>query len=186
MSATQTLDVVSLEKLRKNFRGHLILPGDAEYDRSRAVWNAVAERYPAIVARCTQVEDVAAAVRFARETDLVIAVRGGGHSVAGFSTCDGGVVIDLSGMRAVKVDPTKRTARVEGGAVLGQLDPAAQEHGVACPVGVVGHTGVAGLTLGGGMGRLQRKHGFTIDTLLSVDLVTADRSEERRVGKSVD
>src|SRR5205823_9663028 len=137
-------------------------------------WNAVADRYPAIVARCTRVEDVVAAVRFARASDLVIAVRGGGHSVAGFSTCDGGMVIDLSGMREVRVDPGKRTARVEGGALLEQLDRAAQEYGLACPVGVVGHTGVGGLTLGGGMGRLERKHGYTIDNLLSVDLVTAD------------
>jgi FAD/FMN-containing dehydrogenase len=174
VSVAQTLDVASLGKLRETFRGHLILPGDSDYDRSRVVWNAIADRLPALIARCTGVEDVIAAVRLAREHDLVIAVRGGGHSVAGFSTCDGGVVIDLSGMRAVKVDPTKRIARVEGGALLEQLDRAAQEYGLACPVGVVGHTGVAGLTLGGGMGRLQRKHGFTIDNLLSVDLVTAD------------
>src|SRR5712691_4079247 len=170
----QTIDTASLEKLRENFRGQLVVPGDAEYDRSRAVWNAVADRYPAIVARCTRIEDVVDAVRLARERDLVIAVRGGGHSVAGFSTCDGGMVIDLSGMRAVQIDPAKRTARVQGGALLEQLDRAAQEYGLACPVGVVGHTGVAGLTLGGGMGRLQRKHGYTIDNLLSVDLVTAD------------
>lgn len=174
MSVTQTLDVTSLEKLRKSFRGQLILPGDREYDRSRVVWNAIADRYPAIVARCTRVEDVIAAVRFARDRDLVIAVRGGGHSVAGFSTCDGGMVIDLSGMRDVRIDPATRTARVEGGALLEQLDRAAQEYGLACPVGVVGHTGVGGLTLGGGMGRLERKHGYTIDNLLSVDLVTAD------------
>ena len=174
MSIAQSLDVAALEKLRSYFRGQLILPGDAEYDRSRAVWNAVADRYPAIVARCTRVEDVIAAVRCAREHDLVIAVRGGGHSVAGFSTCDGGLVIDLSGMRDVRVDPGRRTARVEGGALLEQLDRAAQEYGLACPVGVVGHTGVGGLTLGGGMGRLERKHGYTIDNLLSVDLVTAD------------
>ena len=170
----QTIDMASLGRLRHDFRGQLVLPGDAEYDRSRAVWNAVADRYPAIVARCTRVEDVVAAVRFARASDLVIAVRGGGHSVAGFSTCDGGIVIDLSGMREVRVDPTKRTARVEGGALLEQLDKAAQEYGLACPVGVVGHTGVGGLTLGGGMGRLERKHGYTIDNLLSVDLVTAE------------
>jgi len=170
----QTMDMASVGKLQEKFRGKLILRGDAEYDRSRAVWNAVADRYPAIVARCTGVEDVIAAVRFARESDLVTAVRGGGHSVAGFSTCDGGMVIDLSGMRDVRVDPSKRIAHVQGGALLEQLDRAAQEYGLACPVGVVGHTGVGGLTLGGGMGRLERKHGYTIDNLLSVELVTAD------------
>ena len=174
MSVAQSLDVASLEKLRNGFRGALILPGSSDYDRSRVVWNGIADRYPAIVARCTRAEDVIAAVRFARDQDLVIAVRGGGHSVAGFSTCDGGMVIDLSGMRGVRVDPATRTAHVEGGALLEQLDRAAQEYGLACPVGVVGHTGVGGLTLGGGMGRLQRKHGFTVDNLLSVDLVTAD------------
>lgn len=170
----QAVDRASVGELRDTFRGQLILPGDREYDSSRVVWNAIADRHPALIARCTRVEDVIAAVRFAREHDLVVSVRGGGHSVAGFSTCDDGIVIDLSGMRAVTVDAAKRTARVEGGALLAQLDRAAQEYGLACPVGVVGHTGVAGLTLGGGMGRLQRKHGFTIDNLLSVDLVTAD------------
>jgi len=143
MSITQTLDVTSLGKLQSEFRGQLILRGDNDYDHSRVVWNAIADRYPALIARCTRVDDVIAAVRFARRHDLVIAVRGGGHSVAGFSTCDGGVVIDLSGMRGVTVDPAKRTARVEGGALLEQLDRAAQEYGLACPVGVVGHTGVA-------------------------------------------
>src|SRR2546428_10432831 len=174
MTVTQSLHAASLEKLRNGFRGEMLQPGDREYDSSRVVWNAMADRHPALIARCTRVEDVVTAVRFAREHDLVIAVRGGGHSVAGFSTCDGGVVIDLAGMRAVEIDPASRTASVEGGALLEQLDRAAQEHALACPVGVVGHTGVAGLTLGGGMGRLQRKHGFTIDNLLSVDLVTAD------------
>src|SRR3989441_10053418 len=169
----QTIDTASLEKLRENFRGQLVVPGDAEYDRSRAVWNAVADRYPAIVARCTRVDDVVDAVRFARERDLVIAVRGGGHSVAGFSTCDGGMVIDLSGMRAVAVDPNRKRATAQGGAHLSKLDNSAQAHGLVCPVGVVGHTGVAGLTLGGGMGRLQRKLGLTIDNLESVNLVTA-------------
>ena len=174
MSVAHNLDVASLEKLREDFRGQLIVPGDGDYDRSRVVWNAIADRHPALIARCSRVEDVIAAVRFARQHELVVAVRGGGHSVAGFSTCDDGVVIDLSGMRGVKVDPAKRIARVEGGALLEQLDRAAQEYGLACPVGVVGHTGVAGLTLGGDMGRLQRKHGYTIDNLISVDLVTAD------------
>src|SRR3989475_11246188 len=157
MSVAQTIDLASLGKLREKFRGQLILPADREYDARRVVWNAIADRYPALIARCTCVEDVVAAVRFAREHDLVLAVRGGGHSVAGFSTCDGGVVVDLSGMRAVQIDPASRTARVQG-ALLEQLDRAAQKYGLACPVGVVGHTGVAGLTLGGGMGRLQRKH----------------------------
>jgi len=174
MSVTASLDAASLGKLRENFRGQLILPGDREYDSSRIVWNAIADRHPAVIARCTRAEDVVAAVRFAREHDLVIAVRGGGHSVAGFSTCDAGIVIDLSGMRAVHVDPARRIARVQGGALLEQLDRAAQEYGLACPVGVVGHTGVGGLTLGGGMGRLERKHGYTIDNLISVDLITAD------------
>jgi len=174
MSVTESLDGASLGKLRENFRGQLILPGDREYDSSRIVWNAIADRHPAVIARCTRAEDVVAAVRFAREHDLVIAVRGGGHSVAGFSTCDAGIVIDLSGMRAVHVDPARRIARVQGGALLEQLDRAAQEYGLACPVGVVGHTGVGGLTLGGGMGRLERKHGYTIDNLISVDLITAD------------
>jgi FAD/FMN-containing dehydrogenase len=134
----------------------------------------MADRRPALIARCTSPDDVIAAVRFAQDQDLIIAVRGGGHSVAGFSTCDGGLVIDLSRMRGVTIDAERREATVEGGAHLSQLDKQAQALGLVCPVGVVGHTGVAGLTLGGGMGRLQRKYGFTIDNLLSVDLVTAD------------
>jgi FAD/FMN-containing dehydrogenase len=134
----------------------------------------MADRRPALIARCEGVDDVVAAVRFAREQDLVVSVRGGGHSVAGFSTCDGGIVIDLSRMNGVTVDPKRRIARADGGAHLSRLDREGQAFGLACPVGVVGHTGVGGLTLGGGMGRLQRKHGFTIDNLLSVDLVTAD------------
>jgi FAD/FMN-containing dehydrogenase len=134
----------------------------------------MADRRPALIARCTDAEDVVAAIRFGREEELLIAVRGGGHSLAGFSTCDGGLVIDLSPMREVTVDPVTKRARAKGGAHLSQLDQAAQAHGLVCPVGVVGHTGVAGLTLGGGMGRLQRKFGLTVDNLLGVDLVTAE------------
>src|SRR2546429_6741111 len=144
MSVAQSIDVASLEKLRRDFRGDLILPGDNDYDRSRIVWNAIADRYPAIVARCTSAQDVTAAVRFARDHDLVIAVRGGGHSVAGFSTCDGGMVIDLSRMRAVQIDPAKLIARVQGGALLEQLDRAPQEYGPARPGGLVRPTRRAG------------------------------------------
>jgi FAD/FMN-containing dehydrogenase len=139
----------------------------------------MADRRPALIARCASPDDVIATVRFARDQDLVVAVRGGGHSVAGFSTCDGGIVIDLSRMRGLTVDPARRVARAEGGAHLSQLDREAQRFGLVCPVGVIGHTGVAGLTLGGGMGRLQRKHGYTIDNLLSVELVTADGDQLR-------
>jgi FAD/FMN-containing dehydrogenase len=156
------------------FGGQVVRPDDPDYDQARVVWNAMADRRPALIARCTSDDDVVAAVRFARDQDLRIAVRGGGHSVAGHSTCDGGIVIDLSRMRGVEVDTKRRVARVQGGAHLSQLDHDAQTAGLVCPVGVIGHTGVAGLTLGGGMGRLQRKHGFTIDNLLSVDLVSAE------------
>jgi FAD/FMN-containing dehydrogenase len=168
------LDARALGSFQSAFRGDVVLPGTPDYDAARVVWNGMIDRYPAIVVRPTDAEDVVSAVGFAREQDLVIAVRGGGHSVGGFSTCDGGMVIDLSRMRGATVDPERREAWTNGGAHLRELDEAAQAFEMACPVGVVGHTGVAGLTLGGGMGRLQRRFGFTIDNLLSVDLVTAD------------
>jgi FAD/FMN-containing dehydrogenase len=162
------------DELRRHFGGEIIEPDTADYDDARRVWNAVFDRRPALIVRPTNVDDVVAAVRFGREHDLEIAVRGGGHSALGHSTAEGGLVIDLRRLDDVTVDPGRRRARTGGGALLGQLDIAAQEHGLVCPVGVVGHTGVAGLTLGGGVGRLQRNFGLTIDNLRSVELVTAD------------
>ena len=166
--------VNGLSSLRETFAGEVILPADPGYDEARAVWNKIFDRRPAVLVRPRNADDVTAALRFAREQELLVAVRCGGHSIPGLSTCDDGIVIDLSAMRGAAVDAERRIARVNGGALLAELDDAAQAHGLVCPVGVVSHTGVAGLTLGGGMGRLQRKHGLTIDNLVSVELVTAD------------
>lgn len=163
-----------INRLRASFGGAVITPGDDTYDDARRVWNAVFDRRPAVLVRPTGIDDVKTAIRFGREHDLEIAVRCGAHSAAGHSTSEGGLVIDLSRFRGVTVDPKNRIARVNGGALLGELDVATQAHGLVCPVGVVGHTGVGGLTLGGGMGRLQRHFGLTIDNLRAVDLVTAD------------
>jgi FAD/FMN-containing dehydrogenase len=156
------------------FQGQPITAGHAEYDTARAVWNGAIDRRPRLIARCRGTADVVAAVRFARTHDLEIAVRGGGHNVAGTAVCDDGIVIDLSAMRAVRVDPDRRTARVQGGALWADVDHAAQAHGLATTGGIVSHTGVAGLTLGGGIGWLMRKHGLTVDNLLAADVVTAD------------
>jgi FAD/FMN-containing dehydrogenase len=155
------------------FRGRLISAGHADYDSARAVWNGAIDRRPSLIARCIGTADVVAAVRFARERDLEIAIRGGGHNVAGTAVCDDGIVIDLSAMRAVRVDPKGRRAWVQGGALWGDVDCETQAHGLATTGGIISHTGVAGLTLGGGVGWLMRKHGLTIDNLLAVDIVTA-------------
>jgi FAD/FMN-containing dehydrogenase len=173
------MDTAALTSFGEVLKGEVVLPESAAYDAARVVWNGMIDRRPAVIARCAGVDDVIAAIRFARDHDLMAAVRCGGHSVGGFSTCDDGIVIDLSRMSGVHVDPEARTARVAGGSLLRDLDAAAQAFGLACPVGVVGHTGVGGLTLGGGMGRLQRHWGFSIDNMLAVDLVTADGTRVR-------
>jgi len=157
-----------------DFAGEVILPQDSAYDGARVVWNGMIDRRPALIVRPTGAADVATAIRFARAEELPIAVRSGGHSIPGFSTCDDGIVIDLSRMRGVRVDPERRIAQANGGSLLGDIDHEAQAFGLVCPFGVVSHTGAAGLTLGGGMGRLQRKFGLSIDNLLAADVVTAD------------
>jgi FAD/FMN-containing dehydrogenase len=169
-----TVTGTTINRFRSAFGGEIVAPGDAEYDTARRVWSALFDRRPALVVRPLNVDDVAAAIRFGRDEDLLIAIRGGGHGITGHATCDDGLVIDLSRMRGVTVDPTTRVARAKGGALLGELDVAAQAHGLVCPVGTVGHTGVAGLALGGGVGRLQRRFGLTLDNLTALELVTAD------------
>ena len=165
--------------LRARFAGLLIRPGDEGYDAARRVWNGSIDRYPALIARCAGVADVAAALEFGREAGLTVAVRGGGHNVAGFGTCDGGLVIDLSGMQAVRVDRAARRALVEGGATWAAFDREAQAFGLATTGGLMSSTGVAGFTLGGGIGWLMRRYGLACDNLLSAEVVTADGRQLR-------
>jgi FAD/FMN-containing dehydrogenase len=162
------------EKLRESLRGELLRPGDQTYDEARKLWNGMIDHRPALIARCAGTADVVETVNFARDNDLLVSVRGGGHNIAGKAVCEGGLMIDLSQMRGIAVDPRNQTAHVEGGATLGELDVATQASGLATTAGVVTHTGVAGLTLGGGVGRLARKYGLACDNLLSVELVTAE------------
>jgi len=168
------LDEAAVRELQGSFRGQLVRPGDAIYDECRKVWNGSIDRRPALIARCAGPADVIAAVRFARRADLQVAVRGGGHSFPGLSVGDGAIVIDLGLMKGIRVDPQAGTARAQAGALWGELDRETQAFGLATTGGIVTHTGIAGLTLGGGIGWLQRKHGLTIDQLLGVDLITAE------------
>jgi FAD/FMN-containing dehydrogenase len=168
------LEESAAQRLAESLGGELLRPGDDTYDEARRVWNGLIDHRPALIARCAGNTDVSAAVTFAREHDLLVSVRGGGHNIAGKAVCIGGLVIDLSRMRSVAVDSVNRTAWVEGGATLGEVDSATQLAGLATTTGVVTHTGVAGLTLGGGVGRLARKCGLACDNLLSADVVTAD------------
>jgi FAD/FMN-containing dehydrogenase len=162
-----------IEELKSGFRGEVLLPGDGAYEEARKIWNAMIDKRPAIIARCTSTADVVRAVNFARDNALLLAIRGGGHNIAGNALCDDGIVIDLSQMKAATVDVGKRRVIVEGGATLADLDAATQAHGLATPVGINSTTGIAGLTLGGGFGWLSRKYGMTIDNLESAEVVTA-------------
>ena len=163
-----------LTALRPQLRGSLCLKGEPGYDEARTIWNAMIDRRPSAVVRCQGASDVMQAVRFARENGLLVAVRGGGHNIAGNAVCEGGLLIDLSPMRSVRIDAKKRTARVEPGVTLGEFDKEAQAFGLATPLGINSTTGVGGLALGGGFGWLSRKFGFTVDSLLTADVVTAD------------
>lgn len=163
----------AVDALATAIGGEVLRPGDDGYEGARAIWNGMIDRRPAVIARCARADDVAAAVRFASEHGLELSVRGGGHGVAGLAIADGGLVVDLSGMRKVEVDAGDATARADGGCTLADLDAATQEHGLAAPVGVVTKTGIAGLTLSGGIGWLRRKHGLSVDNLLAAEVVTA-------------
>ncbi len=171
---TARLDDAALAALRGRVRGTVLTPGVEGYDAARTVWNAMIDRRPAVIVRCAGAADVRAAVDFARETGARLAVRGGGHNIAGSAVCDDGVMIDLSPMQSVRIDPFARTARVEPGVTLGAFDREAQAFGLVTPTGINSTTGIAGLALGGGFGWISRKFGLTADNLLAADVVTAD------------
>lgn len=168
-----------IDEFKAHMRGDVLVPGDAGYDEARQIWNAMIDRKPAAIARCRSAQDVVQAVRFARKQKVLISIQGGGHNIAGNVVCDDGLMIDLSPMKGVTVDPKGRRAMVEPGCTLGDFDAAAQAHGLATPLGINSTTGVAGLTLGGGFGWLSRKYGMTVDNLLSAEVVTADGRQVR-------
>lgn len=173
------LDTTLVKGLRAGLQGPVLVAGDAGYDETRAIWNAMIDRRPAIIARCIGVSDVLVCVRFARDHSLKLSIRGGGHNIAGLAVADGGLMLDLSLMRGVFVDPAARLARAQGGCLLGDVDRESQLHGLAAALGFVSATGVAGLTLGGGFGYLSRRFGWTSDTVRSMDVVTADGRQVR-------
>jgi FAD/FMN-containing dehydrogenase len=168
------LEEITVQNFADSLRGRLVQPGEGDYDEARRVWNGMIDRRPALIARCAGVADVIAAVRFARTHELLVSVRGGGHNITGNAVCEGGLMIDLSPMKSVRVDPARRTARAEAGLTWGEYNRETQAFGLASTGGVVSTTGIAGLTLGGGLGWLMGKHGLSCDNLLSADLVTAD------------
>jgi FAD/FMN-containing dehydrogenase len=168
------VDKTDIEAFRHKFHGQLFLPGDAGYDSARRIWTASIDKHPGLIARCSEAADVVRAVKFSRANDLLVAVKSGGHNVAGRALCDDGIVIDLSAMNRVSVYPKLRRVRVQAGALLGDVDRETHPHGLAVPAGVVSKTGIAGLTLGGGVGWLVRKYGLTCDNVLSCEVVTAE------------
>jgi FAD/FMN-containing dehydrogenase len=176
VDSAPTLDETAVQGLAASMRGNLIQRGDPSYDEARKIYNAMIDKHPALIAQCSNVADVIAAVNFARDNDIIVAIRGGGHNGPGLGTVDDGLVIDLSPMNGVRIDPAARTARVEGGAQLGELHHATHAFGLATPSGIISTTGVGGITLGGGIGHLTRQLGLSIDNLLEADVVLADGS----------
>jgi FAD/FMN-containing dehydrogenase len=169
-----TLQEDTIRKFKQSLRGELILSNDPGYDEARSIWNAMIDRRPALIARCLGVADVVTCVNFAREHGIVLSIKGGGHNISGLAVCEGGLMLDMSRMRGVWVDPATRTARAQAGCLLGDVDRETQVHGLAAVLGFISNTGIAGLTLGGGFGYLTRRFGWTCDNVLSMDLVTAD------------
>ena len=178
MSSSTSIAAAAREEIT-GFEGPMIGPEDADYDQARKVYNAMIDKRPGLIARCASPDDVAKTVAFARDHELLVAIRGGGHNGAGLGTCDDGVVIDLSPLKDIEVDPQARTVRVGGGCTWGEVDRATNEHGLATPSGIISTTGVGGLTLGGGMGHLTRKCGLSIDNLLEAELVLASGERVR-------
>jgi len=168
-----TVQALRIEELKAGFQGEILLPSDGAYGSARKIWNAMIDKRPAVIARCATTSDVVRGVNFARDNGLALAVRGGGHNIAGHALCDDGLVLDLSQMKAATVDPAGRRVTIEGGATLADLDAATQAHGLATPVGINSTTGIGGLTLGGGFGWLSRKYGLTVDNLEAAEVVTA-------------
>ena len=173
-STGKAVEEASIKEFQASLRGEILRPGDDGYDEARKVWNGMIDKRPALIARCTCTEDVQASVQFAREHELLVSVRGGGHNYAGKSVCDDGLMIDLSPMKGIRVDPVRRTARAQAGLRLGEFDRETQKFGLATTLGVNTDTGIAGLTLGGGYGWLMGKYGLACDNLISVDVVTVD------------
>lgn len=173
------LQQAMIDEFKAHFHGNVLLPSDADYDEVRQIWNAMVDRRPALIARCASSESVVQAVKFGRKNNLLVSIRGGGHNIAGNAVCDDGLMIDLSLMKGVQVDPSARRATVEPGCTLADFDAAAQVHGLATPLGINSTTGVAGLTLGGGFGWLSRKYGMTVDNVLSAEVVTSDGAQVR-------